>query len=675
MINKTGDLFQSASVQPVPTPKRHKGRTPLKNMLHQRVNLWTVIGGPRVRHVGDAKYTEWLCCCDCGTEHWFRGTDLRWRPSPDCGGSAHPKRPGRPRGVHKTKEKQRQKTERRVVVSAPATNKIPTPEELKYWRQFAVSQCVRCRKETSIPLRHELLCNAASAPRSTQATAIPPAILLTTTEAVVQPAISVVAKAFTPDAWTSLGGLRMQRTAAGRVHLTRCICACGAIRWLTEAQMQQVPPVPCRGAVHQPPPTQAKATPAPRRLSIDMLHQKVNEWTVTGGPRYRENDPYRLREWLCVCSCGTERWMTGTCLRFTKPLDCGGPTHPAKPPKGGARNLKNMLGQKLGPWTVIGGPRHQQLTYTKVLQWLCRCDCGVERWIIGSNLRSRTPRHRCQPRERISAAKGRADRIDISGQTFHSWTVTGASRSRPLGNQQVTEWLCTCSCGTEAWRNSATLRKGMTRHCRNPVHLKRQVGEKLGEFTILAKDDHWATLRCVCGRLRVFSVMSLSWLPKKRRTCGCNGIDAISVHGDPNLPKDVTGYCQLTMWAGITRQGANLYAKAHGKHQTYLHLAALAEKNHPGEGWRWLKIVPCPPPETTPREATLRDHQREGFLRQLAAIREIQASGLVRHREIAEALTRRGISKARGGPWTPADIAALLRRAATRGLEEGRDMT
>jgi len=33
-----------------------------------------------------------------------------------------------------------------------------TPAELKYWRQFGVSQCILCRQETAIPLRHASTC-------------------------------------------------------------------------------------------------------------------------------------------------------------------------------------------------------------------------------------------------------------------------------------------------------------------------------------------------------------------------------------------------------------------------------------------------------------------------------------------------------------------------------------
>ena len=37
-------------------------------------------------------------------------------------------------------------------------SETPTAAELKYWRQFGVSQCILCRQETAIPLRHAGTC-------------------------------------------------------------------------------------------------------------------------------------------------------------------------------------------------------------------------------------------------------------------------------------------------------------------------------------------------------------------------------------------------------------------------------------------------------------------------------------------------------------------------------------
>jgi hypothetical protein len=46
--------------------------------------------------------------------------------------------------------------------------------------------------------------------------------------------------------------------------------------------------------------------------------------------------------------------------------------------------LINLLSQRFGTWTVIGyghpgSPHHR---------WLCRCDCGAEREVVGPNLRN-----------------------------------------------------------------------------------------------------------------------------------------------------------------------------------------------------------------------------------------------------------------------------------------------
>lgn len=47
--------------------------------------------------------------------------------------------------------------------------------------------------------------------------------------------------------------------------------------------------------------------------------------------------------------------------------------------------LKNLLGQKFGKWTVIKRLENDKF---KRANWLCKCDCGKERKVIGSDLLS-----------------------------------------------------------------------------------------------------------------------------------------------------------------------------------------------------------------------------------------------------------------------------------------------
>ncbi len=63
-----------------------------------------------------------------------------------------------------------------------------------------------------------------------------------------------------------------------------------------------------------------------------------------------------------------------------------------------------MAGMRFGKWLVIKqAPRDAGSPHTKAL-WLCRCDCGTEKTVVGGSLRSEISRScGCAPRSGTSA--------------------------------------------------------------------------------------------------------------------------------------------------------------------------------------------------------------------------------------------------------------------------------
>lgn len=59
---------------------------------------------------------------------------------------------------------------------------------------------------------------------------------------------------------------------------------------------------------------------------------------------------------------------------------------------------------------------------------------------------------------------GRGRLIDLTGQTFGTWTVVAEARD---GNKSCSSalWLCRCECGAESRVFSSDLRKGRSRSC------------------------------------------------------------------------------------------------------------------------------------------------------------------------------------------------------------------
>ncbi len=253
---------------------------------------------------------------------------------------------------------------------------------------------------------------------------------------------------------------------------------------------------------------------------------------------------------------------------------------------------------------------------------------------------------------------------NLSERTFDKWKVTGGHRRVPSGpsKQIQTQWLCTCVCGTERWVAAAHLVGDATHHCGGPAHRGEYVvGDEVGSFTILSFEKRMK-LRCRCGRVRTFAKETISQIEQKRLTCGCDGIDWVYLRGDPNLPPGVRGYKDLCGWAGISPQAITQFTHREGLRHAILRLAAKAEENHPGEGWRVLKVVPYPA-EGAPAKVR-QPNGRKTLARVLPIIREIQASGILSLEEITQELNHRLVPAPRGGEWHSSSVYVQLQQAS-----------
>lgn len=136
---------------------------------------------------------------------------------------------------------------------------------------------------------------------------------------------------------------------------------------------------------------------------------------------------------LCRCDCGNEKRVNRYSLLRGSSKCCG------------CTKINDLNGQRFGMLTVLRFD-HQAPRYG--LFWLCRCDCGKEKVIRGSDLMKGTASCGCKQRE------GR--RINDIGERYGRLVVM-AFRGQYRD--------CVCDCGNTVTVLQSSLRTGKTRSC------------------------------------------------------------------------------------------------------------------------------------------------------------------------------------------------------------------
>jgi len=150
------------------------------------------------------------------------------------------------------------------------------------------------------------------------------------------------------------------------------------------------------------------------------------------------------RYWLCRCDCGNEKVIAGRHL-LGKTKSCGCLAR---------SKFIDLTGRKFGRWTV--------LSYSGKHMWKCRCECGVEKEILGASLKNGSSLScGCYNRE-VHSGHPNHNLIDLIGQRFGRLVVqelVGYSET----NQAI--WLCKCDCGKMKKTLSNNLRRDLTQSC------------------------------------------------------------------------------------------------------------------------------------------------------------------------------------------------------------------
>lgn len=131
----------------------------------------------------------------------------------------------------------------------------------------------------------------------------------------------------------------------------------------------------------------------------DLTGKQFGRWAVI---RRVENSATGLICYLCRCQCGSEKVVYAGNLRRGHSKSCGCLQRELAK----RRVTINEIGNRYGRWTVI---RQVKKDEGGTAKWLCRCDCGTEQAVNGTDLRNGHSKScGCLARELNSLPKGEA---------------------------------------------------------------------------------------------------------------------------------------------------------------------------------------------------------------------------------------------------------------------------
>lgn len=120
----------------------------------------------------------------------------------------------------------------------------------------------------------------------------------------------------------------------------------------------------------------------------------------------------------------------------------------------------DLVGRRFGRLTVLAELERRRCPSGQTKsQWLCRCDCGVEKGVVGpALLQGRTVSCGC-------LARGLPSQRWEAGMVGSRFGMLVVLERGSLNRDGARKWRCRCDCGEVCEVRATSLRKGTTRSC------------------------------------------------------------------------------------------------------------------------------------------------------------------------------------------------------------------
>lgn len=257
-----------------------------------------------------------------------------------------------------------------------------------------------------------------------------------------------------------------------------------------------------------------------KKLQRDVTGERFGHLV---GVRKAESKSNQTR-WVFKCDCGNEAVLYLSNVTTGKTRSCGrhcglkAHTYDGKLKKGYRGDL---VGQRFGRLYVVEKLEDKN-GWT---QFRCKCDCGNEKIVSGSNLKyGVTQSCGCLHKEYIKKMLSE----NLVGQRFGKLVVMKMAESR----YDKTHWICKCDCGNETVVSSSGLKSGHTQSCgcyqdevASDTHFVDLSGKMFGKLYVMERADNSKTglvryrCRCECGNETIVGGAPL--LDGRTQSCGC----------------------------------------------------------------------------------------------------------------------------------------------------------
>ena len=190
--------------------------------------------------------------------------------------------------------------------------------------------------------------------------------------------------------------------------------------------------------------------------------------------------------------------------------------------------INNLQNQIFGRWTVIGSHIERQTPTGRIeRKWLCRCDCGTERYVLERSLLYGGSKS-CGCASAENSVK--AITHELTGRVFGELTVLRRADRQARDSRGGIWWKCHCSCGNECDVIASLLVGGRKTHCgckSNPHYYfeniqGRTFGKLTAQFPLPDRDKKGSVIwRCSCECGNEVDI-PYGWLVHSNvRSCGC----------------------------------------------------------------------------------------------------------------------------------------------------------